>query len=144
MNDKHDKEGKFAPKNSSIEEKLSKYGFSEPKKDTFDLTTEFGHAKSIDPYYKDYNIEELDLEKLADDNDLRNDVALGSYHEEEWGEDPTKFVFSREKMKGWGSNLPRVTIFPGGRMRINDGRHRMRALLNSGYKKVKIPVFRER
>lgn len=111
--------------------------------EVFDLTEHFNKVKNSDPYYKDYEIQEIDLDKLAKDNGLMDNSDLESYHEEEWGEDANKYRIDNDKMNKWGSYIPRATLTNTGRIKISDGRHRIRALINQGYKKIKLPIIKQ-
>lgn len=92
---------------------------------------------SSDNYFRDFNEEEVDIKKLIDDNNLMNDIAL-SNREELWG-NPKDYHYDINK-----DNKKYDIIYasrePNGRLRLANGRHRVRALYNDGYDKIKIPV----
>lgn len=99
--------------------------------------------------FKDYNIEKVSIDDLIRDNDLNNPVALNN-HPETWSptqsEDdihPERFEYKAD-LDNRPSEVINATRFPGGRIRLNDGRHRVRALKNGGYTHVNIPIYNQK
>lgn len=93
-------------------------------------------------YYKNYNIEKVAIaDLLRDDLGLNDKSDLGSYHEIIWGDDISKYRYEPEKNTN-PSDVPSV-VYKNGKYHINDGRHRIKALANSGYDYVELPVLRE-
>ena len=93
-------------------------------------------------YYKNYNIEKVKIsDLLRDDPGLNDNDDLGSYHEIIWGDDVNKYKYDPSK-NNRGSEVPSV-VYKNGKYYINDGRHRIKALANSGYEYIELPVLRE-
>ena len=93
-------------------------------------------------YYKNYNIEKVKIsDLLRDDPGLNDNDDLGSYHEIIWGDDVNKYRYDPSK-NNRGSEVPSV-VYKNGKYHINDGRHRIKALANSGYEYIELPVLRE-
>ena len=93
-------------------------------------------------YYKNYNIEKVKIsDLLRDDPGLNDNDDLGSYHEIIWGGDVNKYRYDPSK-NNRGSEVPSV-VYKNGKYHINDGRHRIKALANSGYEYIELPVLRE-
>lgn len=100
-----------------------------------------------DPYFKDYELKEVDIDKLIQDNDLDNPVAL-SNHAALWTEsgneeDVNPGAFKYDPTKDTKKNeVIYATELPNGKIRLNDGRHRTRALKNAGYTHLNIPIIK--
>ena len=93
-------------------------------------------------YYKNYNIEKVKIsDLLRDDPGLNDNDDLGSYHEIIWGDDVNKYRYDPSK-NNRGSEVPSV-VYKNGKYHISDGRHRIKALANSGYEYIELPVLRE-
>ena len=93
-------------------------------------------------YYKNYSIEKVAIsDLLRDDPGLDDYNDLGSYHEIIWGDDISKYSYDPEKNIN-PSDVPSV-VYKNGKYHISDGRHRIKALANSGYDYVELPVLRE-
>lgn len=93
-------------------------------------------------YYRNYNIEKVKIDDLLrDDPGLNDNDDLGSYHEMVWGDDINKYEYDPNK-NNRGSDIPSV-VYRNNKYHISDGRHRIKALANSGYKYVELPVLRE-
>ena len=93
-------------------------------------------------YYKNYSIEKVAIDDLLRDDPGLNDYNdLGSYHEIIWGDDISKYKYDPEKNTN-PSDVPSV-VYKNGKYHISDGRHRIKALANSGYDYVELPVLRE-
>lgn len=95
--------------------------------------------------FKYYADEIIPIDDLIKDNDLDNPIALNN-HAETWSatgneEDihPEQFQYIATKDTN-PSEIINGTRKIDGTVRINDGRHRIRALKNAGYTHVKIPV----
>lgn len=78
---------------------------------------------------------------MRDDPGLNDNDDLGSYHEIIWGDDVNKYKYDPSK-NNRGSEVPSV-VYKNGKYHINDGRHRIKALANSGYEYIELPVLRE-
>lgn len=93
-------------------------------------------------YYKNYSIEKVAISDLLKDDPGLNDYNdLGSYHEIIWGDDVSKYRYDPKKNTN-PSDVPSV-VYKNDKYYINDGRHRIKALANSGYDYVELPVLRE-
>lgn len=93
-------------------------------------------------YYKNYSIEKVAISDLLRDDPGLNDYNdLGSYHEIIWGDDIDKYKYEPEKNTN-PSDVPSV-VYKNDKYHINDGRHRIKALANSGYDYVELPVLKE-
>lgn len=93
-------------------------------------------------YFQGFNIEKVKIsDLLKDDPGLNNNDDLGSYHQELWGDDVNAYSYDPKKnIKA--SEVPYV-IFRNGKYQIGDGRHRIKALANSGYEYIELPVLVE-
>lgn len=106
------------------------------------------HIKSQDDSWEDlkkqgYSIKKISLaDLLNDDPGLSEADDLGSYHDAIWGNDPSKFNFDTSKVKDWGFSDGMYGSKKGGKTTLGNGRHRAKALANSGYDYVEIP-FRD-
>lgn len=89
-----------------------------------------------------YSVEEVSIKKLIDDNNLLNS-NLGSYHSLTWGKDVKNFKFDVNKINDWGVNIIAGVMLPNGKIKLTDGKHRIVALYNDGYRSVKMLVFKE-
>lgn len=97
------------------------------------------------PAFHDYDIEKVSIDDLIRDNDLDNPVAL-SNHAEIWSptgneEDihPEQFKYLSDKDQD-PTDIIYGTRKLDGSIKLSNGRHRIRALKNSGYTHVAIPV----
>lgn len=97
--------------------------------------------KRIEGYYggNGYRMEEIDLNRLADEDGLNRKGDLETYHTEEWGTDPSRYSFDEKKIGQWGNSVPHVVKDKFGKLRLSDGRHRTKALLNGGYTHAVFP-----
>ncbi len=96
------------------------------------------HANS--DYYKDHDIEKVAISDLIDWNDLNNEEVMKG-KESTWG---NKGVNSYRYTPSKDTDI--TDIISGardkqGRIILNNGRHRIKALQNSGYTHVVIPVI---
>ena len=88
------------------------------------------------PYFKDFKPETVDVEQLVTDNSLNDEDALNYGEERGWDiEHPNDWKYDPEKNKDVIYAVRR-----NGKLILGDGRHRVKALNNSGHKKVKILV----
>ena len=94
---------------------------------------------------KNYKLKTISIQKLVEDNDLLNDEDLESYHKTTWNNSKANdFHIDEEKLSSMKpSEIPIATEREDGKIKITDGRHRIRALYNDGYKYIKIPVNKE-
>ena len=95
--------------------------------------------------FKYYADEVIPIDDLIKDNDLDNPVALNN-HAAIWSptgdEDdihPDQFRYESQKDTNFGDVINGTRLLNGS-VRLNDGRHRVRALKNAGYTHVRIPV----
>lgn len=72
--------------------------------------------------------------------DLDDYKGLETYHTATWGNKQSKYRFDPSKMKSWGMSVPYAIRNEFGKLRLGDGRHRMKALMNMGYTHVPIIV----
>lgn len=92
-------------------------------------------------YFKDRNakLEVVPIDTLIDDNDLDNKDTL-SNHQALWGSNPEEYKYDSSKdSSAW--EIPNATRLKNGKLSINDGRHRIRALKNDGYTHIELPVI---
>ena len=102
--------------------------------------------KALDIYFKDknYTIEKVPISQLVKDNDLLNDDDLESYHQTTWNNAKAKDLSIDENKLNKMSvgDVPYATK-RNGKLIIGDGRHRIRAAWNNGYKFIEIPVIND-
>ena len=89
------------------------------------------------PWMKDYKWKNgVDLDQIAIDNDLDNDVSMADRRADFWGNDINKYKVDYDTMvKSYRDNPIRVDKY-NGKYRILDGHHRIKALRNTGYNKA--------
>lgn len=104
--------------------------------------------KYIDDNFKGYKLEKVSIDDLIRDNDLNNPIALNN-HPETWSPtgneediDPSKFQYNAE-LDNSNSSIINATRRANGQLRLNDGRHRIRALKNGGYTHALLPIIDE-
>lgn len=89
---------------------------------------------------KDYSLEDVDIDQVAQDNDLDNDRSMAERRPQWWGNDIDKYQINPERLKLTYINEPiRLKMSNDGKLRIADGHHRLKALKNMGY--TQIPAF---
>lgn len=89
---------------------------------------------------KDYSLEDIDIDQVAQDNDLDNDTSMAERRPQWWGNDINKYQISPDRLKLTYINEPiRIKMGQDGKLRIADGHHRLKALKNMGY--TQIPAF---
>ena len=113
-----------------------------------ELTFKFPNLQQAIDYFwsdRDVNIKRVPIEQLVKDNDLLNDEDLQSYHQTQWGNKPaSEFSIDKSKVNSMRtSEVPYAVRKKDGRLELGDGRHRIRALYNDGYKYVELPVINE-
>lgn len=88
---------------------------------------------------------ELPIEQLVKDNNLLDDEDLQSYHQRQWdNKKASEFLIDQNRVdKMRTSEVPYVVKHKDGKLELGDGRHRVRALYNSGYKYVELPTIIE-
>lgn len=116
-------------------------------KKVFNLPQEYIDVVKNDPRFVGYQMTEVPIDKLIEDNDLNNPVAL-SNHAQWWSPtgneediDPSKFKYDESKYNKQeviNGTLNKLN----GKITLNDGRHRTRALKNDGYTHIVIPITR--
>lgn len=95
---------------------------------------------SKDPYFANHRFQKVPLSQLIKDNDLDNPIAL-SNRSDAWGKDIRNYHYDSKRDEN-----PHDVIYAtlrNGKMRLANGRHRIRALANDGYRNVWIPVLEE-
>ena len=116
----------------------SKFHKAQSMKEDGDFMQNDNIMKSVDlGYYDDYDIVKVPIDKLSADNDLDN-------------------LYKNETRKGWAENdkydetkdnHPTRVIegieTDNGKIELNDGRHRVKALKDAGYKNIIMPVKRK-
>ena len=89
---------------------------------------------------KDYALEDIDIDQVAQDNDLDTDTSMAERRANWWGNDINKYSIDPERLKLTYINEPiRVKMTSDGKLRIADGHHRLKALKNMGY--TQVPAF---
>lgn len=89
---------------------------------------------------KDYDLEDIDIDQVAQDNDLDNDTSMADRRANWWGTDINKYSITPEKLKdSYYTDPIRIKVDQDGKYRIADGHHRLKALKNMGY--TTIPAF---
>lgn len=86
-----------------------------------------------------YNLEDIDIDQVAQDNDLDNDTSMAERRPQWWGDDINKYSITADKLKTSMITDPIRIKVQNGKYRIADGHHRLKALKNMGY--TTIPVF---
>ena len=104
--------------------------------------------KVLDYYkntYSTLSLQELPIKQLVDDNDLLNDDDLQSYHQRQWNNAKAKdFHIDQDKINNMRpTEVPFVVLDKDEKLKIVDGRHRIRALYNDGYDYVEVPTVVE-
>lgn len=88
----------------------------------------------------DYSFEDIDIDQVAQDNNLDNDTSMAERRANWWGNDINKYSISPERLKrSYITDPIRIKKDENGKMRIADGHHRLKALMNMGY--TIIPAF---
>jgi len=88
-----------------------------------------------DPYFANHKFVTVSIADLIRDNDLDNPASFTRHGL--WGDDHTKYKYNKYKDEG----LIYATKNKEGQYKLGDGRHRIRALANSGYTHANIPVL---
>lgn len=90
-----------------------------------------------DPLYSDYDIEEIDVKQVVDDNDLLNNKSILDRRSKIWG-----YNFSDYHYNDIFNSNPIRLSFNGDKYTVLDGNHRLIALYNDGYDKASALVKR--
>ena len=97
---------------------------------------------------KNYKLEKIAIDDLIKWNDLNNPIALNN-HAGIWSETgdeedihPDQFVYKPNLDTSVGEVINGTRKLDGS-IRLNDGRHRIRALKNGGYTHAIIPIIDE-
>jgi len=95
--------------------------------------------KVNDSYFDDFELKEIDIDKVIEDNDL-DDKKSTDYHRhgKYWNDNFKNWKFNKELDNVHFPIYAIETV--DGKYELGDGKHRIIALKNSGIKKVKIPV----
>lgn len=97
------------------------------------------YAKN-DLVLKDYDLEDIDIDQVAQDNDLDNDTSMAERRPQWWGNDINKYSIKPDQLKRSMITDPiRLKYTSDGKLRIADGHHRLKALKNMGY--TQVPAF---
>lgn len=89
---------------------------------------------------QDYSFEDIDIDQVAQDNDLDHDTSMAERRANWWGNDINKYKIKDESLRrSYITDPIRIKRDETGKMRIADGHHRLKALKNMGY--TTIPVF---
>lgn len=86
-----------------------------------------------------YTLEDIDIDQVAQDNDLDNDTSMAERRPQWWGNDINKYSIKPDSLKNSMITDPIRIKVQNGKYRIADGHHRLKALKNMGY--TSIPVF---
>ena len=88
---------------------------------------------------KNYDLEDIDIDQVAQDNDLDNDTSMAERRANWWGNDINKYSIKDESLKRSYITDPIRIRNNNGKWQILDGHHRLKALKNMGY--TQIPAF---
>lgn len=92
------------------------------------------------PMLSMYNLEDIDIDQVAQDNDLDNDTSMAERRPQWWGDDINKYNIKPDTFKLSMITDPiRIKTTSDGKLRIADGHHRLKALKNMGY--TQVPAF---
>lgn len=92
------------------------------------------------PMLSMYNLEDIDIDQVAQDNDLDNDTSMAERRPQWWGDDINKYSIDSDQLKRSMITDPiRLKPTSDGKLRIADGHHRLKALKNMGY--TQVPAF---
>jgi hypothetical protein len=92
------------------------------------------------PWIKNYKFKDANLDEIAKDTNLDNDMSMAERRPEWWGNDINKYKISYDDLKhSYYDNPIRVKLGKDGKWQILDGHHRIKALRNMGYNKA--PLF---
>lgn len=101
----------------------------------------FKMSNSMKEYYadrfSDYTPRFLDIDKLIKDNNLENDEALANRRRNVWGDSIKNYKIDEDKLR-YEENYPILVTESDGKLKIEDGMHRIMALKNAGYDEVEI------
>lgn len=87
----------------------------------------------------DYDFEDIDIDQVAQDNNLDNDTSMAERRANWWGNDINKYSIKPDSLKRSYITDPIRIKVKDGKMMIADGHHRLKALKNMGY--TTIPAF---
>ena len=95
------------------------------------------------PMLSMYDLEDIDIDQVAQDNDLDHDTSMAERRPQWWGNDINKYSIKPDQLKYSMITDPiRLKYSEDGKLRIADGHHRLKALKNMGY--TQIPAFIKR
>lgn len=93
---------------------------------------------------KDYKLEDIDIDQVAQDNDLDNDTSMAERRPQWWGNDINKYTIDPDRLRwSYDTDPIRIKVGQDGKYRIADGHHRLKALKNMGYTQVPAFVLKE-
>lgn len=93
-----------------------------------------------DPYFAKHQFTKVPIEQLIKDNDLDNPISL-SNRNDLWGKDIHQYRY--DSKQDTNSHDVIYGTLRNGKIRLANGRHRIRALANDGYRNVWIPILKE-
>ena len=91
---------------------------------------------------KGYKLETVAIKRLVSDNNLLDNSNL-NYHTRLWGPDPDDYRLDQDEVGDWMFSDIMSCVNRNGKYELENGRHRTRALFNSGYDSIEIPVLEE-
>lgn len=112
------------------------------KQDIFYMPQSLKDKAKRDSYYDNYDFKVVSIDRLVQDNNLDRKGDLDTYHTKEWGKDLDKFSINVDKIQDWNYSLPHA-VLRDNRYLISDGKHRIKALQNDGYKYIELLVLEE-
>jgi len=89
-----------------------------------------------------YKLETIRIEDLVKDNNLLDNKEL-DYHKAIWGPNPDDYRMDDMEIDSWNFNDAMSCVRKDNKLLLNNGKHRTRALYNSGYEFIEIPVLSE-
>ena len=119
---------------SILEPKHRPFEFSKDELDSI-----LRHAK-YNELMSNYKLEDIDIDQVAQDNDLDHDTSMAERRPQWWGNDINKYSIKPDQLKNSMITDPiRIKPTSDGKLRIADGHHRLKALKNMGY--TQVPAF---
>lgn len=93
-----------------------------------------------------YELQTISIDKLIQDNDLNNPIVFTN-HAEVWGGNEDEGVNPNSLVYDASKDTDRKDIiygkYVGNKIKLSNGRHRVRALKNSGYEFIELPILKE-
>ncbi len=107
------------------------------------LTQETKEYIKNNPTFRGYKLETIDIEKAINDGRILDDDSTLNTRRVAWGNSYDKYEFDEEKYDK-DNQHPIMIVERNGKYFIEDGRHRLVALKNKGFKNVEVLVKREK